>query len=121
MLFVIFINDLPNIFPGVQFILYADDANIIITGKTIKELENKINTLIPKLTSWVGVNSLKLNTTKTKYMVISNTIKHDFDIVIHNQTIARVKQDRFLGVIIDEKLIFNVHKTALARKISNNF
>ena len=53
-------------------------------------------------------------------MVISNTIKHDFDIVIHNQTIARVKQDRFLGVIIDEKLTFNAHKTALARKISNN-
>ena len=70
------------IFAGVHFILYADDANIIITGTTIKELENKINALIPKLTSWVGVNSLKLNTTKTKYMVISNTIKHDFDIVI---------------------------------------
>ena len=120
LLFIIFINDLPNIFADVHFILYADDANIIITGTTIKELENKINALIPKLTSWVGVNSLKLNTTKTKYMVISNTIKHDFDIVIHNQTIARVKQDRFLGVIIDEKLTFNAHKTALARKISNN-
>ena len=120
LLFVIFINDLPNIFAGAHFILYADDANIIITGKTIREIENKINTLIPNLTSWVGVNSLKLNTTKTKYMIISNTIKHDFDIVIHNQTIARVTQDRFLGVIIDEKLTFNPHKKALARKISNN-
>ena len=120
LLFVIFINDLPNIFAGAHFILYADDANIIITGKNITELENKINTLIPRLTSWVGVNSLKLNTTKTKYMLISNTVKHDFDIVIHNHTIARVTQDRFLGVIIDEKLTFKSHRQALARKISNN-
>ena len=53
LLFILFINDMPNIFPGAHFILYADDANIIITGKTIKEIEEKINLLIPKLSNWV--------------------------------------------------------------------
>ena len=42
LLFLIFINDLPNIFPIAHFVLYADDANIIVTGKTIEEIENKI-------------------------------------------------------------------------------
>ena len=120
LLFLIFINDLPNIFPFAHFILYADDANIIVTGRTIEEIENKINTLIPELTRWVGLNSLKLNTTKTKYMLISNTLNHDFKIVIHNQEIARVKEERFLGVLIDDKLTFKSHRIALAKKIANN-
>ena len=49
LLFILFINDMPNIFPGAHFILYADDANIIIKGKTTKDIENKLNILIPKL------------------------------------------------------------------------
>ena len=35
LLFVIYINDLPNIQDAIVFILYADDANIIITGNTL--------------------------------------------------------------------------------------
>ena len=120
LLFLIFINDLPNIFPVAHFVLYADDANIIVTGKTVEEIENKIKFLIPALTKWVGLNSLKLNTTKTKYMLISNTINHDFNIVIHNQQISRVKEEKFLGVLIDDKLSFNSHRVALAKKVANN-
>ena len=36
---------MPNIIPGAHFILYADDANIIITGKTIKEIDEKLEFL----------------------------------------------------------------------------
>ena len=74
LLFLIYINDMPNIIPGAHFILYADDANIIITGKTIKEIDEKLELLLPKLKNWVRFSMLKLNTTKTKYMLISNSI-----------------------------------------------
>ena len=37
LLFVIYINDLPNISNLAKFILYADDANIIVTGNTEEE------------------------------------------------------------------------------------
>ena len=120
LLFILFINDMPNIFPGAQFILYADDANIIIKGKTIKEIEDKINLLMRKLANWVQLNLLKLNTTKTKYMLISNVIKSDFNIFINGNKIERVTHDRFLGVMIDEKLSFAIHRHALAKKIANN-
>ena len=120
LLFIIFINDMPNIFPGAHFIMYADDANIIISGKTIGEIEEKIKLLIPKLSNWVQGNMLKLNTTKTKYMLISNLINHDFNIIIGNKKIARVTQEKFLGVIVDDKLTFNAHRQALAKKIANN-
>ena len=120
LLFLIYINDMPNIIPGAHFILYADDANIIITGKTIKEIDEKLELLLPKLKNWVRFNMLKLNTTKTKYMLISNSINHDFNITINGDSIARVKQEKFLGVLIDEKLTFAAHRQALAKKIASN-
>ena len=42
LLFIIYINDLPNIYDIAKFILYADDANIFITGSSIEEIQNKL-------------------------------------------------------------------------------
>ena len=39
LLFVIYINDIPEINKLAHFILYADDANIIITGDSIAEVK----------------------------------------------------------------------------------
>ena len=55
LLFVIYINDLPSICPDVTFILYADDANIIVivTGTDLADVKTKINDLLAKLQEWV--------------------------------------------------------------------
>ena len=65
LLFVIYINDMPNVTNIAKFVLYADDANIIITGDTIAEIETKFLELSSKLVDWVSHNELKLNTKKT--------------------------------------------------------
>ena len=36
---IIYINDIPNVSQIAKFILYADDANIIITGNNITEVD----------------------------------------------------------------------------------
>ena len=43
LLFVIYINDIPNISEFAKFILYADDANIILTANTIEEINSQCN------------------------------------------------------------------------------
>ena len=45
LLFIIYINDLPNIFNRAKFILYADDANIIINGANIADIVQQLNAL----------------------------------------------------------------------------
>ena len=64
LLFIIYINDLPNIYKIAKFILYADDANIIFSGNTIQEIEMQLMELIPLLMNWVTSNGLKLNLKK---------------------------------------------------------
>ena len=72
LLFVIFITDLPYIDNLAKFILYADDANIIFTGQSIEIIEMNMQNFISELEEWVALNGLKLNISKTKYMLFSN-------------------------------------------------
>jgi hypothetical protein len=103
LLFVIYINDLPIISNLANFILYADDANIIISGENIYEVEEQLDRLTGTLVEWVNANGLLLNLKKTNYMMFSrHNIKQSPIVCINNVQISRVREAKFLGVILDE-------------------
>ena len=126
LLFVIYINDLPLIgsSSSINFILYADDANIIITGKTLNEIITRYTLLSSKLTEWVSSNGLLLNLTKTKYMIFTGRRRKDgldkLNLSINNVAIERVSTAKFLGVLVDDKLTWHPHIVALTKKINRN-
>ena len=122
LLFIIYVNDIPEISRLAKFVMYADDANIIIYGSNMNEIQSKIEQVISKLQVWVGQNGLKMNLKKTKYMLFANkNIKtNNIEIFIENTKIERVAHERFLGVIIDDKLNWAIHRRTLASKISRN-
>ena len=64
LLFIIYINDIPKICQAAKFVLYANDANILITGKNMSEIENSFKTLAKNLETWVNLNGLALNLKK---------------------------------------------------------
>ena len=120
LLFVIYINDLPGISDLAKFILYADDANIIVTGHNEEEIQSKLSLIATLLVNWVSSNGLSLNLKKTHYMVFSNR-RVDYSKIslnISGTNIERVTEARFLGVIIDEKLTWCKHITAVRLKMS---
>ena len=47
LLFLIYINDLGNIFNHFETILFADDSNLIVKGKSLLSIKQKINQAIP--------------------------------------------------------------------------
>ena len=125
LLFIIYINDLPNISKNIHFIMYADDANIIVTGSDIEDVKAKISALLIKLLDWVNMNSLKLNVKKTHYMIFSNTHKstnkeYNLNLKINNEPILQSHEERFLGVIMDDKLSWSAHRAAISMRISRN-
>ena len=121
LLFIIYINDMPEINKLVKFILYADDANIIITADTLAEIEVLFEQLSTALVSWVSNNGLLLNIRKTNYMIFTKHRQPNIEslvlkvggIQIERKTVAR-----FLGVLIDDKLSFSQHITAIKSKMS---
>ena len=120
LLFILYINDLPGIAPLIHFIMYADDANIIIIGNSMAEAQAKANELLKLLANWVSANALKLNVGKTHYMVFSNTNTVTINLKLNGSVIHQFHHERFLGVIIDDKLSWKHHHMALANKISIN-
>lgn len=120
LLFIVYINDIPNIHKFAKFILYADDANIIITGKTIQEIDENFTKLSSALTDWVNTNGLSLNIKKTNYLIFSN-VKHSlntFQPMINNIPIEEKTSARFLGVIIDNKLKWTQHIQSIRTKMA---
>ena len=69
LLFLIYINDLPNISEVLHFYLFADDTNIYYEAETMKKLETVINKELKKLDTWLIVNRLSLNIAKTNFLV----------------------------------------------------
>ena len=64
LLFIIYINDLPQISEIAKFIMYADDANIFLTGENINKVYDKLKILSDVLVKWEDNNGLALNLKK---------------------------------------------------------
>ena len=119
-LFILYINDLPNVSKLADYIFFADDANLVVTANSSDELCSKVNILLDKVQNWVSDNGLKLNSGKTKYMIFSNKATEDINISIGGVRLKQSERERFLGVIIDSKLNWNEHVRQLTSKISRN-
>ena len=88
--------------------------------KNISSLQSHINDTLEVVSKWLQVNKLSLNVLKSHYMLFTRkrSIPDDIEIKINNITISRVKQVKFLGVIMDEKLTWKDHINYISRKIS---
>ena len=121
LLFILYINDLPNISDKVRFILYADDANIVITAETEAEIISIYENFCGDLVKWVNVNGLFLNIKKTHYMIFTrrrHSLLNSYEPYVGDTMIDRKKVARFLGVLLDEKLTWSYHITAIKAKMS---
>jgi hypothetical protein len=123
LLFLIYINDLGSIFKNMTTIIFADDSNLIVNGKTTSELERKIMEDITRLTSWLRTNRLSLNLLKTHIMVFGRKregLENSVNIIIDGAKIEIVNQTKFLGVILDSGLTWKQHLLHISKKISKS-
>ncbi|KAL0870811.1 hypothetical protein ABMA27_005737 [Loxostege sticticalis] len=118
-LFLLYINDLPNMTKH-KTILFADDTTFIITTKNKEQLENEINLTFKAAMNWFNQNNLKVNIDKTKIMQFRThqAPKLDINIKYEGQLIESVQTLKFLGIIIDEHCTWKNHITYVCEKLS---
>ena len=71
LLFVFYINDLPNIFNSFKPVLFADDTNLIFSDKLITALKTNIQRTLSKLFDWLNINKLSLNVSKSSLLLFN--------------------------------------------------
>jgi hypothetical protein len=121
LLFILYINDIVNVSKIIFPILFADDTNVFVSGKVIKDMIKIINVELEKLSIWLSANRLSLNVKKTHSMLFRNKQKAYQclnEIKIMGNAIENVSQTKFLGVILDCHLDFSKHISYIKGKIA---
>lgn len=120
-LFIIYINDMPDVLDNVYINLFADDTLLYIYGENLLEMATEMNRNLQKLSNWLVVNKLKLNVAKTKWMAINTRNEPSTDGVslqMDGGVLENVKLMKYLGVVLDNKLNMKEHVKYVGKKVA---
>ena len=124
LLFLIFINDLPNSSKFFNYTLFADDSTLSIAfeNKNLNTFVKLVNKELKNIHSWLCANRISINITKTKYILFAlrKSVKLPGYLKIGKGKIKCVDTIKFLGIHIDKNLTFNNHINHLSIKISRS-
>lgn len=123
-LFILFVNDLPSIatLPHQQIVKYADDTNLIVGSKDIKDIVIKAEHFFNLATEWFQRNRLILNQDKTSILLFKTkqlTVEKPAVIDIGNRELPLSEGAKFLGVNINECFDWSCHIDTLKRKLNS--
>ena len=107
LLFLLYINDLPDISKIIKFYLIADDTNIYYENENLAQMEKIINLELKKLSMWLKIDRLFLNIGKVNFVVFHPFDKHlEYRIALKIDRKAMEKSYiKYLGIIIGSTLI----------------
>jgi hypothetical protein len=103
--------------------MFADDTNIFFSHKNITDLVAIVNQELAKVSTWLKINKLSLNVTKTHFILFhfrQCKLATPVSIKIDNVAINQVKTTKFLGVIINENLSWSDHIDVVTSKCNKN-
>lgn len=121
LLFIVHINDM-QFCTSMKVLNFADDTLFYMKFKNKNNMEIKLNNELDKIYSWLNNNHLRVNTSKTKYMVFAPNLKIwkglSLNISIGQAMLEQVSQYKYLGLVIDTKLTWIPHIKHLSSKLS---
>ena len=126
LLFLIYVNDLPNCTNLLDSTIFADDTSLASSFSvfTLNGAVNvaTINSELDKVYTWLCVNKLSLNVSKTKYMIFENKLNRNAipkeSFKINGQKLKQCKDFDFLGITIDNQLNWRSHTKKIFGKVS---
>ena len=104
LLFLIYINDLPQAVRNSAVSMYADDTSLCYQSSDMNVLNEAINNDLKQLDTWLQGNKLSLNVAKTNSMLVSTKQKHnilksrneDLDLKIRNNELEIIQKQNTL-------------------------
>ena len=122
LLFLLFINDLPNCSELFRFTLFADDSTLTVKfSKHEFNITSTINRELINVNNWLISNKIAINPDKTKYIAFNYRNKPVIDLIrIGNIKIKETNDIKFLGIYLDSNLKFKRHVKYISSKIAKS-
>jgi Reverse transcriptase (RNA-dependent DNA polymerase) len=144
-LFLCFINDLPNC-TELLTLMFADDTAGLSSGPELKPLIQKVNAELQKLSVWFRANKMAVNVSKTKYIIfkpkgktitldpnegikfnnndingpVDNNKIFELERIYDNSPTPQSRSYKLLGVLLDENLSFDQHCNMVCNKLAQS-
>ena len=100
--------------------LFADDAYLCKSNISPIRLEETMNYELAQFYRWLNLNILSLNIDKTSYMIVTNRKEtYNYEIKIGDEKLKQVRKVKYLGVTMDEKLIWKPHIKNVHAKVAS--
>ena len=118
LLFTLFFNDVALLLGLGCKLIYADDLKLYLVVRSREDC-HRLQALLDVFVNWCGRNRLIISIKKCQVMTFhrtQNPIIHDYQ--INGQQLNRVGHVNDLGVLLDSKLTFNLHRSTLISKAS---
>ena len=119
LLFILYINDLPNSLIN-QPTLFADDTCILISNHSLVNLGTQSNDELKSVSEWMIANRLTLNSHKTQALVLTRSKQklQPFLLSLNNIFIEIRQSVKYLGIHLDSTLNFTSHIQMVERRVS---
>ena len=107
LLFLLYINDLPNCLYFSQPRMYADDTSLTFASVDLKHIDDCLNYDLNRVYIWLSANKLTLNLTKTEFMLVASrqklsTFSEIPSFSINDHPVKQVSSVKSLEVHIDQ-------------------
>lgn len=120
-MFLLYINDLPEVIEYGKPTLFADDSGIIYSGTDFNHSIYHAQMDINSIEDWATRNLLTINSSKTHYVKISTShAKPEINdqLFICKNKIDPVPETKFLGIIIDSNCKWDKQVANIIKKIA---
>ena len=114
-LFNIYMNDLLMINGDTEVCDYAHDTTYYAYDTSAGQVIRKLEAAVDNSAMWLDNNYMKLNAEKCHLLIFGKN-RDKLSLSIGDEVITESKEEKLLGVIIDTKLTFKSHVTALCKK-----
>ena len=111
--YIIYANDLSDVFTNCKLALYADDTILYTANKNFGESLRKMQADLNSLSAWCSANGIEVNTDKTKVMTFGSSSMLNklpqCNVFYGGTPIEKVTSYKYLGMTLDNQLNFNLH------------
>ena len=125
LLFLLYINDLPNCLSNCEPRMYADDTHLTCAGDNADNIQSRLNQDLENVHNWLRANKLTLNMTKTEFMLIGSrqrlgTLTESPTLAINDFQVSQVTTAKSLGVTNDNRLDWSGHIEKVTKKVASD-
>ena len=108
LLFLIYINDLNKAIKFSTIHHFADNTNLILSNKSLKNINKHINHNLKLLNTWLRANRMSLNASKTEIILFrpksqANIAKH-LNFRLSGQRVERINEVKYLSLVVNKFL-----------------